>query len=63
MRVDTLIKELKKLEPSNQVVVELRIKTGYDEGDIYHSSEIHLARCQTDKVLIITDGVTAAGGW
>ena len=62
MTVNKLIEQLKLLNPDTEVVVEHRVKTDIDEGDIYLSNDI-LVCLSAGKVMLVSLGVTRTGGW
>ena len=52
--------------PAAEIVIELRYKTGYDAGDIYHSMGLRVSespKVGAAKVIISADGMTQVGGW
>lgn len=58
---------LSSIPEETEIVMESRIKTGYDEGEVYHSeiSTKWLATvgADTGKVVLLSDKTRLAGGW
>lgn len=62
MTVAQLITKLQSLPPTQQVEFEFRIKTGYDEGDIYSYTDCRLAS-HKDKTILSPIKSSLTGGW
>ena len=50
------------VSPTTPVVVRTRVKTGYDEGDIYESEDFTV-EYRNGKVIIEPRVQTLVGGW
>lgn len=48
--------------PSLPIVAQFRMKTGYDEGDIYNGS-ITETKIRDDEMVLIMGQHTRVGGW
>jgi hypothetical protein len=64
MTVGELKQLLNQWPDSQQIVVETCIKTGYDEGDIYHNQIKNIRVYEsTDQLLVELGGCRLTGGW
>jgi hypothetical protein len=62
MTVEQLRTQLDTLPGNQEIVVDVRLKTGYDEGDIY-TYQLSGVSTYKNRIFINLGGCELTGGW